>query len=329
MMMRFLNAFLVFCFIALLLCGVAFFVTGVLIETPGPLKQEKTVIIEKGSGASLIAQELYEQGVVKHAKLFRIALFFERAERELKAGEYLFPAKTSVVDVIRIIRQGKSVNYFFTAVEGWTVKQIIQALNAVEDLTGEIEKKPREGSLLPDTYQYARGDTRQSIIDQMQQASNEYWDKVWPNRSQNLPFDTIAEAKILASIVEKETSLPEEWGMVAGVFVNRLRKDMLLQTDPTVVYAVTDQLGHMQGKRLLRKHLDVDSPYNTYKYAGLPPAPIANPSRAAIDATLHPESHDYIFFVADGTGGHLFAKTLTEHNRNVQKWREYRKKTGK
>lgn len=327
--MRLLNAFLSVVFLFLILGAASFVTLGLLMEKPGPLVTEKTVLIDKGAGGITIANQLEKEGVIEKALLFRLAVRFERAGRDLKAGEYRFPAKVSMMDVVNILRQGKSVGYYFTAVEGWTVKQILNELKTTEHLTGEVTKLPEEGSLLPDTYQYARGDTRQSVIDQMALASADYWTKVWPDRAENLPFTSIDEAKVLASIVEKETSLPEEWGAVAGVFVNRLRKGMLLQTDPTVVYAVTNKLGHMQGKRLLLKHLEVDSPYNTYKYAGLPPKPIANPSRAAIDATLHPEEHDYIFFVADGTGGHAFAKTLKEHNANVAKWRKHRRETGK
>lgn len=327
--MRFLNAILSIIFLLLILGAASFVGLGLFMEKSGPLTQEKTVIIDKGAGGIAIAHQLERDGVIEKALLFRLALRFEGAERELKAGEYLFPAQVNMMDVINIIRQGKSVGYFFTAVEGWTVKQTLNRLKTTEHLTGGVTNTPKEGALLPDTYQYARGDTRQSIIDQMEKASDAYWAEVWDKRDANLPFKTIAEAKVLASIVEKETSLPSEWRAVAGVFVNRLRKGMLLQTDPTVVYAVTKKLGHMQGKRLLLKHLQIDSPYNTYKHVGLPPAPIANPSRAAIDATLHPLEHDYIFFVADGTGGHAFAKTLKEHNANVAKWRSYRKKTGK
>ncbi len=327
--MRFLNALLSAFFILLILGAVAFLTLGVLINQDGPLTEEKTVIIDKGKGGIHIANTLEQEGVIKEALLFRLALRFEGAERELKAGEYLFPPQVSMREVVNIIRQGKSVGYYVTAVEGWTVKQIINELNKAEHLIGNINKNIKEGSLFPDTYQYARGDTKQSVIDQMTAAADAYWAEAWPKRASDLPFDTVEEAKVLASIVEKETSVPEEWGIVAGVFVNRLNKGMLLQTDPTVVYAITDKLGHMQGKRLLKKHLEVDSPYNTYKYPGLPPAPIANPSRAAIDATLNPDKHDYIFFVADGTGGHLFAKTLKEHNANVAKWRQYRRETGK
>jgi len=178
--------------------------------------------------------------------------------------------------------------------------------------------------------QFTTGETRQDKINQMQKAMTETIDALWEKRNPNLPFKTKDEALILASIIEKETSVADERKKVAGVFVNRLRKNMLLQTDPTVIYAITK--GKIQeegkgplGRRLLRKDLKIDSPYNTYKYAGLPPGPIANPGRAAIEAALNPARHDYIFFVADGTGGHAFGKTLKEHNQNVQKWRAIRK----
>ena len=297
-------------------------------KNKGPLAETKLVLIERGSGVNAIADKLKQENIISHDILFKI---FGRLPENLKAGEYEFPAHISMADVIAKIEKGDVFDRKITIIEGLTSYQIIKRLNARDDLAGEkITNIPAEGSLLPDTYQFTTGETRQDKINQMQKAMTETIDALWEKRNPNLPFKTKDEALILASIIEKETSVADERKKVAGVFVNRLRKNMLLQTDPTVIYAITK--GKIQeegkgplGRRLLRKDLKIDSPYNTYKYAGLPPGPIANPGRAAIEAALNPARHDYIFFVADGTGGHAFGKTLKEHNQNVQKWRAIRK----
>ena len=292
----------------------------------GPLTQTKLVMIERGSGVNAIATKLKKEGVINHALLFKL---FGRFPENLKAGEYEFPAYISMDNVIAQMDEGDVFDRKITIIEGLTSYQIVKRLNAHKDLKGDLKYMPTEGSLLPDTYQFSLGETRQDKVDQMQSAMKKVVDELWEKRSANLPLKTKKEAVILASIIEKETSVPNERKKVAGVFINRLRKGMMLQTDPTVIYALTK--GKIQeegkgplGRRLLRKDLAVKSPYNTYKNTGLPPGPIANPGRDAIEAALNPESHDYIFFVADGTGGHAFGKTLKEHNANVQKWRKIR-----
>lgn len=296
----------------------------------GPLLQTITVDIPRGSGLSTIAHELDRQGAIANPTVFMIGTRVLGQQGDLKAGEFEITPSMSARDVMEILAEGKSVTRRFTIREGLTSYEIVQILNGIEDLTGEITAIPPEGTLLPNTWDYRRGEDRSAVITRLQNEMRETIDTLWDTRAKNLPFKTKAEALILASIIEKETGKPGEHADVAGVFVNRLRKGMLLQTDPTVIYAITKGKHKNEGKgplgrRLLRRDLSYDSPYNTYLYAGLPPTPIANPGIASITAALNPSTHDYIYFVADGTGGHVFAKTLAEHNRNAAKWRKIRR----
>ncbi len=295
--------------------------------SPSSLQENKLVLIERGQGVSTIASTLADQGVISQPLLFKIVTRFRGS---LKAGEYDFSAQISMAEVLQMMEEGEVFDRKITIPEGLTSYQIVELLNARDDLSGEIKSIPAEGSLLPDTYHFVSGEKRMNKILQMQKAMTQAIDELWVTRAKDLPFKTKEEAIILASIVEKETGVAGERARVAGVFVNRLHKGIPLQTDPTVIYALTK--GKIQnagkgplGRRLLRKDLKVSSPYNTYKNAGLPPGSIANPGYAALKATLNPEKHVYIYFVADGTGGHAFAKTLTAHNRNVAKWRKIRK----
>ena len=297
--------------------------------SPGPLAEEKIVLIERGSGVSTIAAKLEAEGVIENPFIFKIAARLTDKHSSLKAGEYQFVSSISMADVLQKMHDGDTFDRTITFAEGLTSWQVVQRLNANETLQGDITDIPAEGSLLPETYHFMAGDTRAAKIAEMQAAMTKTLDELWEGRAENLPFETKEQALVLASIVEKETGVGEERERVAGVFVNRLRLGMPLQTDPTVIYAIT--MGKIQeggqgplGRRLLTKDLQTDSPYNTYKNAGLPPGPIANPGRAAIAATLNPEEHEYIYFVADGTGGHAFGKTLAEHNANVAKWRRIR-----
>jgi UPF0755 protein len=293
----------------------------------GPLDQGKIVLIESGSGVGAIADTLAKENVIEHPLVFKIAARFGDS---LKAGEYQFQPKVSMRETLAKIESGDVFERKITIPEGLTVRQIISRLNERSDLEGEIADLPPEGSLLPDTYHFVGGETREDVVKRMQRAMAMQLDKLWQRRADDLPFETKAEAITLASIVEKETAVPGERARIAGVFVNRLKAGIPLQTDPTVIYALTkgdiqeDGQGPL-GRRLLKKDLQVNSPYNTYKNIGLPPGPIANPGAAALEAALNPEEHNYIFFVADGTGGHAFASTLEEHNRNVAKWRKVRR----
>lgn len=292
----------------------------------GPLSDTKLVLIERGSGVSKIASQLEKEGVINQALLFKIATRFGAS---LKAGEYEFAPQTPMAEVISMMQAGDVFDRKITIPEGYTAWQVVQILNAREELTGVIAQIPPEGTLMPNTYHFVSGEDRNDIIKRMQQATIKAMNALWEARADNLPLKNKKEALVLASVIEKETSVAEERERVAGVFTNRLRKGMMLQTDPTVIYAITkgkiqtDGKGPL-GRRLLRKDLQIDDPYNTYKYAGLPPGPIANPGYDSIKAALNPEDHDYIFFVADGTGGHVFSKTLAEHNRNAAKWRKIR-----
>lgn len=309
--------------------GIGFLWLNSAINAPLPFNKDINIIVEKGSTLSNIAQQLQDNEVVQDALVFKMAAYIMDSETKMQAGEYQISSGMSVSDIVEMIRDGKTVNYQITFPEGLTVQQIINILNENERLVGELESAPEEGTLLPNTYMFMTGDSRADVVERMQAAMNRLKTELWEKRAENLPFETWEEAVILASIVEKETGIVDEMPRIAGVFVNRLRAGMPLQSDPTVVYAVTNGLGHMQGKRLLKKHLLIESPYNTYIHTGLPVGPIANPGEMAISAVLNPEQNDYYYFVADGTGGHVFAKTLTEHNRNVSEWRKIRKASGK
>ncbi len=296
----------------------------------GPLAENKLVLIERGSGVSAIANTLKNENIIAQPLVFKLATRVTGSGSKLKAGEYEFPAGISMEKVISLLEAGKTFDRKVTIREGLTNYQVVKLLNAREDMTGVITAIPPEGMLLPETYHYTKDQDRQKKINEMAVAMKKTVDELWEGRAEGLPIKTKKEALILASIVEKETAVPSERKKVAGVFINRLNKKMLLQTDPTVIYAITkgkiqDEGKGPLGRRLLRKDLKIDSPYNTYKYAGLPPGPIANPGKASIEAVLNPEKHEYIFFVADGTGGHAFGKTLAEHNKNVANWRKVRK----
>jgi UPF0755 protein len=294
----------------------------------GPLTRSVTVLIPKNTSLAGISDRLEKRGVIDGAFIFRIWVRLHGAHNRLRAGEFRFPRGVSQKQAMKIIVSGKQVLRRFTIPEGLTSQQVVERLKSVRFLTGEVARVPPEGSLLPDTYFYVRGETRDSVIRRMGRALTESLDAAWAKRMDRLPFKTKREALILASIIEKETSKKGERRRVAAVFVNRLRIGMLLQTDPTVIYAITKGKGPL-GRRLLRRDLKVDDPYNTYRYKGLPPGPIANPGRAAILAAVTPLKTDELYFVADGTGGHAFAKTKKEHDRNVRRWRKIRREVEK
>ena len=290
----------------------------------GPSEAETRIEIEKGWGIARIASHLAEQSVITEPLLFRLGARITSRDRALKAGEYVIPAAASPTAVLDILEEGKSLQYRIAVPEGLTTVEVLALIDAHPDLTGDLpEELPGEGTLLPETYFFERGEAKVDVIARMQEAMTETLMAAWETRQPDLPLETPEEALVLASIIEKETALPDEYGIVAGVFVNRLRKGMLLQTDPTVIYALTEGEGPL-GRQLLRVDLQVDHPYNTYVYPGLPPGPIANAGKGAIEAALQPAETEFIYFVADGTGGHAFARTLDEHNRNVAAWRRVR-----
>ncbi len=289
--------------------------------TPGPLAEQADIMVPRGTGMSGIAARLAEAGVVDDALLLRAAARLSGRDRRLQAGEYRFPPHVTPAAALDMIANGQRLLHRITVPEGRTVREAWDLLAAEDKLEGEVPPVPDEGKVLPETYFFERGENRAEIAKRMQDAMRRALDEIWAKRADDLPFDSIEEAITLASIVEKETSVAAEYDVVAGVYVNRLRRGMPLQADPTVIYALTKGRSEL-GRPLSRRDLQVDDPYNTYRYPGLPPGPIALPGRAALAATVNPADTDYLYFVADGSGGHAFATTLDEHNRNVRNWRK-------
>ncbi len=301
--------------------GAGFFWLQKAYHKPSLTQADKVIIVERGSSVASISRQLKSEGLVRYARVFRFGVRFLDDPRPLQAGEYRIPAGASPAAIASVLKSGEQVVHKITLAEGLSSIQIVDLLQDEPLLTGDIEKIPAEGTLLPETYHFHRGETRREIISRMKTSLDEVMNDLWPTRDAGIPVHTPREAVILASIVEKETSVPAERGLVAGVFVNRLKKGMRLQSDPTVVYGITRGAGPL-GRPLSREDLDAKTTYNTYQIDGLPPTPIANPGRASIDAVLNPTQTRALYFVADGTGGHAFAETLEEHNRNVQKWRK-------
>ena len=291
---------------------------------PGPLATDKVVVIPRSTGTGDIAELLKREGVINQPYLFELYAYLNRQKGQLKAGEFLFKAHTSLDETIDTSIQGKAILHALTIPEGLTSEQIVGRLRENDILTGEVNEIPREGTLLPDTWKFERGMTRQELINRMQRAQREVLNQVWSRRSPDLPIKTPQELVILASIVEKETGRADERTRVAGVFINRLAKRMKLQSDPTIVYGLVGGQGTL-GRGILRSEIEKATPYNTYVIEGLPPGPIANPGRAALEAVANPSRTKDLYFVADGTGGHVFSDTLDGHSRNVARWRQVEK----
>lgn len=293
------------------------------IEAPGPLAAAQVHVVPKGAGMSQIARELEAVGIIADSRLFRLYARYRKLDSSLHAGEYEFQSAVSMEDVLAKLASGKTVLRFVTIPEGLNSREAAALVAAAVGMKG-IADVPAEGSILPETYTFTLDENRAALVGRMRDAMKETLAELWAKRAENLPVNTPEEALILASIVEKETGLPEERQRVAAVFVNRLNRGIRLQSDPTVVYAITK--GERELGRALRfKDLEVKDPYNTYYKAGLPPGPICNPGRDAIAAVLNPIESKELYFVADGTGGHAFAETLAQHNRNVAKWRKIQK----
>lgn len=291
-----------------------------MFSRPGPLSQTKIVLIPKGADLDAITTMLEREGVIDRTFIFRLGVRLGGWAGKLKAGELRFPAAVSQQTAVRVLMEGKSVLRRLTVAEGLTVAQVLVQIEANKNLWGTVADVPAEGEVLPETYYYVFHEDRDELIARMRRAMTRALDAAWANRAEGLPFKTKRQALILASIIEKETSRASERRRVAGVFVNRLRRGMRLQSDPTVIYGITRGKGPL-GRRLLRKDLQRPSRYNTYLIKGLPPGPIANPGRAAIAAAVNPLKTKDLYFVANGTGGHAFAATLAQHNRNVTRWR--------
>ncbi|MGY8993213.1 MAG: endolytic transglycosylase MltG [Rhodospirillales bacterium] len=289
-------------------------------QAPGPHKNPLNVMIISGNSVEGIARRLAGAGVIEQPLIFRFGVRLTGIHKSLKAGEYAIPPHASPREIADILLAGQTVAHRLTVIEGATSYYIVARLKNTEPLSGDIRVPAVEGSLLPETYHFSRGDRRAAILDRMRADMQSTLAGLWQSRHRDTPLMSPGEALILASIVEKETGVADERPRVAAVFLNRLRRGMRLQSDPTVLYALTR--GEMTLDRLLtRADLGIDSPYNTYVVAGLPPGPICNPGAAAIAAVLQPADTDELYFVANGRGGHAFAKTLVEHNNNVRKWR--------
>ncbi|MCB8819837.1 endolytic transglycosylase MltG [Microvirga rosea] len=294
------------------------------VTAKGPLQSDKVVVIPKNTGTNEIADILKQEGVINQPLLFEIYALFNRQRGQLKAGEFLFKAGISIEDTIDTLVQGKAILHSVTIPEGLTSQQIVTRLYDNDILSGDVLETPREGTLLPDTYKFERGTTRQQIINSMQAAHRQALTQIWQRRSSDLPVKTPQELVILASIVEKETGRADERPRVAGVFINRLMKRMKLQSDPTIVYGLVGGKGTL-GRGIMKSEIDTATPYNTYVVEGLPPGPIANPGRAALEAVANPSRTKDLYFVADGSGGHAFAESYDQHQRNVTRWRQLEK----
>ncbi len=288
---------------------------------PGPLTSDKVVMIAPRTDVPDIVSQLEYEGIISNSFLLNVTLILEGNRSRVKAGEYLFKQQASLRDVIDTLVSGKQLLHSITIPEGLTSEQIVQRLRDNELLSGDVREIPKEGTLLPETYRVARGMSRNDLIAKMQSDHKRVVDQIWARRTGDLPLSTPYELITLASIVEKETGRADERTRVAGVFINRLNKRMRLQSDPTIVYGLVGGKGTL-GRGILRSELDRPTPYNTYQIDGLPPGPIANPGRAAMEAVANPSRTRDLYFVADGTGGHAFAETLEQHNRNVVRWRQ-------
>jgi UPF0755 protein len=288
---------------------------------PGPLDEPRTLVIPRGAGVNDIARQLWRAGIIAEPYSFQLGTRVDETATRLRSGEYAFSPGISPRDVAGLLAAGKTVIRRVTLAEGLTTAQMIALVVSAEGLEGDVGELPGEGEFLPETYFYSWGDARRHIVTRGRRAMAELVADLWAKRAPDLPLRTPAEAVTLASIVEKETSIGEERPRVAAVFLNRLRAGMKLQADPTVIYGITQGRGPLD-RPISRADLETPHRWNTYVITGLPPTPIANPGRASLEAVLRPLTSDEIYFVADGTGRHLFARTLAEHNRNVARLRE-------
>jgi UPF0755 protein len=319
-----ISGFLSFLLIACV-AGVLALVAGLQrIREPGPLNTDKVLFIAPGTDVPEIIAQLEREGIIDSPLMMNAALVIEGNRAKLKAGEYLFHQHASLRDVIDVVVNGRQILHAITIPEGLTSDQIVQRLKDNDVLAGDVREPPREGTLLPETYKVARGWSRSDLIRKMQDEQRRLVEQVWARRSPDLPIRTPYDLVTLASIVEKETGKADERPHVASVFVNRLVKRMRLQSDPTIVYGLVGGKGTL-GRGILRSEIDKPTPYNTYAIDGLPPGPIANPGRAALEAVANPSRTNDLYFVADGTGGHVFAETLAQHAANVARWRQIEK----
>lgn len=314
------NAILTFIVLVAIVVGVAIMIGQQRLDAPGPLGEDKIVNIPRGAGVRDIAGLLVKEGVIDQPWTFVGTVVVRKARDDLKSGEYMFSKHATLGDVIATLLDGKVVQHGLTVPEGLTSEQVVHRLLEADMLSGNIREIPHEGSLLPETYRVVRGTPREQVIQRMHQAQRRVVQEVWERRMADLPLRTPDQLVTLASIIEKETGRPEERTRVAAVFVNRLKQRMRLQSDPTIIYGLVGGKGTL-GRPILKSEIEQPTAYNTYVIDGLPPGPIANPGRAALEAAANPARTKELYFVADGAGGHLFAETLDQHQRNVARLR--------
>ncbi|OAF09816.1 aminodeoxychorismate lyase [Bradyrhizobium centrolobii] len=319
------NAIITLVLISMLGAGAVYYYGRQVLEAPGPLNEDKIVNIPQRAGKRDIAETLNREGVTDvNPWVFIASVAALKASSDLKPGEYSFQRNASLRDVIATIVEGKVVQHAVTIPEGLTSEQIVARLSDNDIFTGSVRELPREGTLLPETYKFPRGTTREQVIQRMQQAHKRVLAEIWERRSQDLPVKTPEQLVTLASIVEKETGKPDERSRVAAVFVNRLKQKIKLQSDPTIIYGLVGGKGTL-GRPIKRSEITQPSPYNTYVIDGLPPGPISNPGRASLEAAANPARTRDLYFVADGTGGHAFTETYDAHQKNVARLRAMEK----
>ncbi|MBX8784843.1 endolytic transglycosylase MltG [Ochrobactrum sp. GRS2] len=317
---NFMLSMLVFLVIGM---GALFYFGKVQFTTEGPLSQDSTFFVKRGSGIIEISDQLERADLITDARIFRYGARAYGLEKSMKAGEYAIPARASMRDIMNIFVEGKSLMHSVTIPEGLTVQQIFDRIANSELLSGDLPKElPVEGSLVADTLSFTRGTPREEVVNRLKTAQAKLVDEVWAKRRDGLPVKDKNEFVTLASIVEKETGVASERPHVASVFVNRLNTGMRLQSDPTIIYGIFGGRGKPADRPIYKSDIEKETAYNTYIIKGLPPTPIANPGRDALEAVANPLDTQDLYFVADGTGGHVFAATLKEHNENVRKWRE-------
>jgi UPF0755 protein len=301
----------------------AFYFGKMAFEGEGPLRATDTIMVRPNTGVAEIAEQLQRRGMISNAHIFRLGLRAYGNDGLLRAGEYEIRAGASMHEIMELMKSGRSILYSLTVPEGLTVHQAFQRVAASEELEGEMPSEmPPEGSLAADTVRFTRGMQRVEVIEKLKSDQQRLVESIWARRSSDLPIDDINEFVTLASIVEKETGRADERSRVASVFINRLERGMRLQSDPTIIYGIFGGEGKPADRPIYRSDIDTPTPYNTYTIDGLPPGPIAIPGRASLEAVANPSRTEDLYFVADGSGGHVFAKTLEEHNQNVARWRE-------
>ena len=316
---NFLSGFLSLIVILSLIAVGIFFYVERQIEAPGPLTDDRVATVRGGSAD--VIDQLEREGVIDKPFLFALYLQVTGKSAQIKAGEYLFKKEASLADVTQTLVEGKSLLHPVTIPEGRTSQQIVEILAGEESLIGDVKVVPKEGTLMPETYKVARGMTRPQLLDRMAQEYAKLVKDVWAHRAPDLPLSTPQELITLASVVEKETAKADERPRIAAVFINRLQRGMKLQSDPTIIYGLVGGKGTL-GRPISKADMDSVTPYNTYVVPGLPAGPICNPGRAALEAVANPSKTKELYFVADGTGGHVFAETFEQHQKNVQRWRQ-------